>query len=314
MNGQWNEIKIIIPVGAIEPVSSILYGMNVKGLSIEDPNDVTSRKSGPLTWDFVDMNIFSEGPDKAVIKAYFPDTDNILKNVETIKEKIEELKSYGLEMDPYKIEYKEVHEDDWANSWKKYYKPTKIGEHVVIKPMWEEYEKSDDEVIVEMDPGMAFGTGTHETTKMCIEAIQEYMKKGDTVFDIGTGSGILGITSAKLGAKNVIAGDLDPVAVDAARLNAKLNNLTNMEVKLGDMATVTEGKADVVIANIIADVIVIILNDINDILKVGGYFIGSGIINHMQDKVLDKIKEMGLELVEIKNDSDWRAIIAKRVK
>lgn len=313
MNGEWNEIKVVVPVEAIEPVSSILYGMDVKGLSIEDPNDILTRESGPLTWDFADINIFKEGKDAATITAYFPDTENLERHVEHINEKIEELKSFGISIDKYRVESKEVREEDWANSWKKYYKPMLIGEKVVIKPIWEEYTPNNNEVVVEMDPGMAFGTGTHETTKMCIEIIQKYMKKGDRVFDIGTGSGILGITAAKLGAREVIAGDLDPVAVDSAKKNRDFNKLSNMDVRLGNMAEVVESKADFVIANIIADVICIILDDVESILEVGGTFVGSGIINHMQQKVLDKMAEKGLEVIEIKNENDWRAIVARRV-
>ena len=311
MNGEWNEIKIVIPVEAIEAASSILYGMNVKGLSIEDPNDILMRESGPLTWDFADINIFKEGKDAATVTAYFPDTDNIEEHIEYIRAKIEELKTFGINIENYRVESKEVREEDWANSWKKYYKPMKIGERVVIKPIWEDYKVKNDEVVVEMDPGMAFGTGTHETTKMCIEIIQQYMKVGDRVFDIGTGSGILGITAAKLGAKEVIAGDLDPVAVDSAKINRDFNNLTNMDVKLGNMAEVVEGKANFVIANIIADVIILILEDIEKILEPGGIFVGSGIINHMQQKVLDKMAEKSMEIIEIKNENDWRAIVCK---
>ena len=313
MNGEWNEIRVVVPVAAIEAVSSILYGMDVKGLSIEDPNDILTRESGPLTWDFADINIFREGKDAATIIAYFPDTENIDRHIGHIREKIEELRNFGISVDNYRIESREVREEDWANSWKKYYKPMKIGERVVIKPVWEDYEAKDGEVIVEMDPGMAFGTGTHETTKMCIEILQKYVKEGDTVFDIGTGSGILAITAAKLGAGKVIAGDLDPVAVDSAKINRDFNHITNMDVRLGNMTEITEGSADIVIANIIADVIVLILDDIEKILKPGGIFIGSGIIMSMQHKVINKMVEKGLQVLEIRNENDWRAVVAKRM-
>ena len=163
MNGEWNEVRIVVPLEAIEPVTGILYGMDVKGISLEDPNDLLSREAGPLSWDFADMNIFPEGKDAAVIMAYFPDTENIENQVKHIREKIEELETFGIRNKPFQVEYKAVHEEDWATSWKKYYKPLRIGERIIIKPTWEEYKSEPGDLIVEMDPGMAFGTGTHET-------------------------------------------------------------------------------------------------------------------------------------------------------
>ena len=313
MNGEWNEVRIVVPLDAMEAVSGILYSMDVKGIAIEDPTDLLNREAGPLSWDFADVNIFSEGKDAAVITAYFPDTENIVKQVNFIKAKIEELKQYGIENEPHRVDYKAVHEEDWATSWKKYYKPLRIGERIIIKPTWEDYPGVAGDLIVEMDPGMAFGTGTHETTKMCIEILQDHIKGGELVYDVGTGSGILGITAAKLGAREVLAIDLDPVAVDSAKINVGYNHLDNIEVRLGNLLDEarTDVKADLIVANIIADVIMSMAGDIKEILRPGGIFIGSGIIHLKEAEVVAKLKETGFEILEVRNENDWRAIVAR---
>ena len=311
MNGEWNEIKIIVPKDLQEPVASILYGMDVKGISIEDPDDLQKSQKSPITWDFADVNLFTAGEDSAVIKAYFPDTDNILEQISHIRAKIEELSSFGLAVGNYSLDYIKVNEEDWATSWKKYYKPMRIGRRIIIKPTWEDYQASAGDIIVEMDPGMAFGTGTHETTRMCVEALETYMQGGEAVVDVGTGSGILGITAAKLGAREVLAVDLDPVAVDSARINLAYNHLSNMTVKQGNLLDVVSEPADVVIANIIADVIIILLGDIKRILLPGGLFIASGIIDLRLEDVLAALEKAGVEVLEVKRKNDWCCTVAR---
>ena len=204
-----------------------------------------------------------------------------------------------------------MHEEDWANNWKKYYKPTLIGEKIVIKPIWEEYKGEDNQLIVELDPGMAFGTGEHETTRMCIKALEKYIKKDSTVFDVGCGSGILAIVAAKLGAKSVVGVDLDPVAVESAKENISYNNVNNIEILHGNLLDVVDGKADIVVANIIAEVICILTEDVSKAINKGGYFITSGIIHDRVKMVEDKLIECGFEVVNIEKDGEWNCIIAK---
>ena len=187
----------------------------------------------------------------------------------------------------------------------------RIGRRIIIKPTWEDYQASAGDIIVEMDPGMAFGTGTHETTKMCVEALETYMQGGEAVVDVGTGSGILGITAAKLGAREVLAVDLDPVAVDSARINLAYNHLSNMTVKQGNLLDVVSEPADVVIANIIADVIIILLGDIKRILLPGGLFIASGIIDLRLEDVLAALEKAGMEVLEVKRENDWCCTVAR---
>lgn len=311
MDQKWIEVKIVTTSEAIEPIYGILYEMDVKGVSIEDPNDIYSREQGPLTWDFADINIFEYGDEASVVKAYFSvenDKDEI-KNY--IIKKLENLKDYNIDIGKGIVTSNTVKEEDWANNWKKYYKPSKIGDKIVIKPIWEDYDKKDGEVIIELDPGMAFGTGTHETTKMCVEALGKYVKEDDIVFDIGTGSGILAIAASKLGAKSVTAVDLDIVAVDSAKENVKINKLQNVNVLYGNLMDVVNGKANIIVANIIAEVIILLSKDIKVFLENNGYFITSGIIKERKDAVVEALEHEEFTILEVNTDGEWVCIVSQ---
>ena len=311
MQGIWIEVKVVTKSEALEEVCGIFYGLDCKGVAIEDPRDILDREQGPLTWDFADINVLEHKGKAAYVKAYFSEDDNVDEIVKYINEKLNELKSIGVDLGEAKVEVEKMHEEDWANNWKKYYKPTKIGERLVIKPIWEEYEAKEGEVVVELDPGMSFGTGTHETTRMCVAAIDKYTKEDSEVFDIGTGSGILAIVASKLGAKHVVGVDLDPVAVEAAKENVAYNNIHNIELLEGNLLDVVDGKADVVVANIIAEVICILIPDVKKVLKQNGVFITSGIIHDRRDMVIQKFEEEGFEVIESNKDGEWNCIIAK---
>lgn len=313
MNGVWVEVKIVTTSEAIEPVSGIFYGLDVKGVAIEDPNDILQREQGPLTWDFADINILEYGGKAAVVKGYFSVDDDIDNLVGYIKDKLVELKEMGIDLGEASVFAEKVREEDWANNWKKYYKPTKIGEKIVIKPIWEEYETTDDEVVVELDPGMAFGTGTHETTRMCVLALEKYITPDTVVFDIGTGSGILAITAAKLKAKHVVGVDLDPVAVDSAKENVNFNKLNNIDILEGNLMDVVEGKAEIVVANIIAEIIMVLIEDVKKALLPGGYFISSGIIRERREAVEEKLINSGFKIKEVNVDGEWVCIVATLV-
>lgn len=311
MEGTWIEVRVITKSEALEPVSGIFYGLDCKGVAIEDPNDILEREQGPLTWDFADINVLEHKGTVAVVKAYFAEEDDIENILNYVNEKIEELKSIGLDLGEAKVESEKMYEEDWANNWKKYYKPTKVGERIVVRPIWEEYKEENDELVLVLDPGMAFGTGTHETTRMCIQSLENYVKEDSVVFDVGCGSGILAIAAAKLGAKKAVGVDLDPVAVESAKENVGYNNLDNIEVLYGNLVEVIDGKADIVVANIIAEVIWILTEDVKRVLKDDGYFITSGIIHDRVDMVTKKLEETGFEVVEINKDGEWNCIVAK---
>ena len=311
MDGTWIEVRVITKSEALEPISGIFYSLDCKGVAIEDPEDILGREQGPLTWDFADINVLEHKGEYAVVKGYFSDEDNIDEVVTYVKEKVKEIKDMGFDIGRGEVLVEKTHEEDWANNWKKYYKPSKVGEKIVVKPIWEDYEKKDDELVVELDPGMAFGTGDHETTRMCIQALEKYVEKDSTVFDVGTGSGILAIAAAKLGAKKAVGVDLDPVAVESAKENVSYNNLDNIEVLYGNLVEVIEGKADIVVANIIAEIICILIDDVKRVLKQGGMFITSGIIHERVKMVTDKLEESGFEVIKVNKDGEWNCIIAK---
>mgnify|MGYP001351534672 CR=1 FL=1 len=313
MSGIWIEVSVITKSDALEPISGIFYELNCPNVSIEDPDDLLLREQGPLTWDFADINVLEHKGNAAVVKAYFSEDDKIEEIVKHVKEKLLTIKELGFDIGEGKVEFKKIHEEDWANNWKQYYKTVKITDRIVIKPIWEEYEKLKGELIVELDPGMAFGTGTHETTRMCIKALDKYVKPNTTVFDVGCGSGILAIVAAKLGAKHVVGVDLDLAAVDSSKENISFNHLDNIEVVEGNLLDVVDGKADIVVANIIAEIICVLTEDVKKTLNDGGLFITSGIIHDRVDMVKEKFSECGFEIIEINKDGEWNCIIARSI-
>lgn len=311
MDGTWIEVRVITKSEALEPISGIFYSLDCKGVAIEDPEDILGREQGPLTWDFADINVLEHKGKVAVVKAYFAEEDNIEEILGYVNEKLVELKEMGIDLGEAKVEHEKMYEEDWANTWKQYYKPSKVGEKIVVKPIWEEYEQKEGELVVNLDPGMAFGTGTHETTRMCIQALEKYVKEESTVFDVGCGSGILAIAAAKLGAKLAVGVDLDPVAVESSIENVGYNNLNNIEILHGNLVEVIDGKADIIVANILAEIICILTDDVKRVMKDGGVFITSGIIHDRVDMVCEKLEATGFEVIEKNRDGEWNCIVAK---
>lgn len=309
---KWTEITIKTTTEAVEAVTNILYEQNVGGVSIEDPKDFKFQKKNEYDWDFVEEEIFNSGYDGVIIKTYITEERDVTEDINLIKEKIDGLKEFGIDVGDAIVEISQVDEEDWANEWKNYYKPTKVGEKVVVKPTWEEYEAKEGDLIIELDPGMAFGTGTHETTSMCIQQLEKYVKQDSKVFDIGCGSGILAIAAAQLGAKEVVAGDLDEVAVKVSKENCEINHVSDkVVVKHGSLFEVVDSKADVIVANIIADIIKILAKDVSKFLKDDGVFISSGIILAKIDEVCQALEENGFEIVKVERLGEWSAIVSK---
>lgn len=310
MDKNWIEVTVVTSSEATEAVAGFFYNTGVKGVSIEDSEDVEFKKKNPGDWDYFDETILNikEG---AVVKGYFKEDENFQEYLSYIKEGVEKLPEYGFEKGEGIVTAAKVNEEQWENNWKKYYKPTKVGERIVIKPIWEQYEKKEEELIVELDPGMAFGTGTHETTRMCIKALEKYVNPNSTVFDIGTGSGILAITAAKLGADRVVGVDLDPVAVDSAKNNVSFNDIKDIEILYGDLMEVVKGKANIVVANIIADVIIFLTETVKEFIEEKGYFVASGIIHERRESVVKKLEQCGFEIIEVMEDGEWVCIVSK---
>jgi len=310
MDKDWIEVTIITSSEAVEAVSGMLYNTGVKGVSILDPLDLIFRRDHTTDWDYFDETIIDTNSG-VVVKGYYKKDEKFEGYLEEIKDGVNKLTEFGLDKGLGTVTATKVNEEDWENNWKKYYKPIKVGEKVVIKPIWEEYNKNPGEIIVELDPGMAFGTGTHETTRMCIKALERHVKAESTVFDIGTGSGILSIAAAKLGAKKTIGVDLDPVAVESAKQNVSYNDLNNIEILYGDLMEVVKGKASIVIANIMADIIMFLTEQVKGFIVDGGYFISSGIILSKKDEVINKLTQCGFKIEEINIEGEWVCIVAK---
>ncbi|MGV8983214.1 50S ribosomal protein L11 methyltransferase [Clostridium sp.] len=310
MNKDWIEVTIITSTEAVEAVSAMLYNTGVEGVSILDPLDMIFRRDHTTDWDYFDESIIDTNSG-VVIKGYYKRDEKFEGYLEEIKIGVNNLPKFGLDKGIGSVTSNDVKEEDWENNWKQYYKPIKVGEKIVIKPIWEQYDKKPDEIIVELDPGMAFGTGTHETTRMCIKALERHVKDDSVVFDIGTGSGILSIAAAKLGAKKTIGVDLDPVAVDSAKQNVSYNDVSSIEILYGDLLEVVSGKANIVIANIMADIIMFLTEQVKSVLVEGGYFISSGIILIKKDEVINKLTECGFTIEEINIEGEWVCIVAK---
>ena len=310
---KWTEITIKTTTEAVEAISNILMEERCGGVMIEDPKDFLFQKKNELDWDYVEEEVFNKsGQDGVLIKTYIPEERNVLELIETVKARIALLPSFGLDIGEGSVSLSNVNESDWANEWKKYYKPTKVGKKIVVKPSWEDYEKQEGDLIIELDPGMAFGTGTHETTSMCIRELENYVDETKTVFDIGCGSGILAIAAAQLGAKEVVAGDLDEVAVKVSKENCEINHVSDkVVVKHGSLFEVVDSKADVIVANIIADIIKILAKDVSKFLKEDGVFISSGIILAKIDEVCEALEENGFEIVKVERLGEWSAIVSK---
>ncbi|MBU8789472.1 50S ribosomal protein L11 methyltransferase [Oceanobacillus caeni] len=310
---KWSEISIHTTNEAIEPISNILHETGASGLVIEDSQDFDAIRNAPFG-EVYELNP-DDYPDEGVrIKAYLPLNSFLIETVEEIKQAINNLLVYDIDIGPNKVTISEVKEEDWAHAWKKYYHPVKISQKVTIKPTWEEYTPvSSDEVIIELDPGMAFGTGTHPTTVLSIQSLEQYVNKDDTVIDVGSGSGVLSIASALLGAKEVFAYDLDDVAVKSTEENVKLNGLENkITAKQNNLLDNVDMKVDVVVSNILAEIIVRFVEEAWNNLKKGGFFITSGIIQNKKELVKDKLKEKGFEIIAMNEMEGWISIVAKK--
>ena len=304
------EIKVIFESDDIEKskkeIGDIFYDFGATGLKIEEP--MTHKNSLDYYKNEKDFLMVDHA-----VSAYFPMNIYAERRKQAILKRFEETFSEREDL-VYTIDFYDYEEEDYQNSWKKYFYTQKISERFVVKPTWREYEPLEDELVIEIDPGRAFGTGTHPTTSLCIKLMEENIKEGNTVIDVGTGSGILMVAAEKLGAGKIIGTDIDPMAVEVAEENLLLNKVDMEKAKAyaGDLVTVVKDeKFDVVVANILADVLLILLKDISRVVKKDGLVIFSGIIEDKLEEMKREIENVGLEILEIKADKEWRAILMK---
>lgn len=327
---KWHEITISTTEQAIEMISNFLHEMDAGGVSIEESGTLNKERDTSLgQWYETPLNDIPEG--QAVIKGYFTESVDMNELKMQIVPRIEQLKEFGIDPGSYEISFRLVDEEDWATAWKQYFKPIRVSEKLTIKPTWEEYEPAQGESIIELDPGMAFGTGTHPTTALCLQTLESVIKGDEEVIDVGTGSGILAIGAMKLGARRVLALDLDPVAVSSATENVRLNGLQDdVEVLESDLLGVLGGKVvhavnerdarntsvslpvDLVVANILAEIILLFIDDVFAALKPNGVYIASGIYKNKETDVEEGMIRSGFVIVEKRRDEDWIAFVARK--
>ena len=287
---------------AADIISDIFYRFGLQGVVVENPDMEPEEGWGEDAL---------EKPAADSVSAYFPKNENLEKKLDILKNRLEALKKKNKIIT--QIFLQEIDEQDWAESWKEYFWPQKVGKQIVVKPTWRDYSPKPNEIILEIDPGMAFGTGTHPTTALCIQMIEKYLQTGDSFLDIGTGSGILMIASAKLGAGSLWGVDNDELAVEVASNNLQLNHIASdkFKVMLGNLVDVVNQKFNLVTANILSEVILVLLDDISLVLEKNAIFICSGIIVENQDKIVQKMKSLNFEILEIKEQEKWVSIAGK---
>ena len=314
------EINIETSAAGIEPVVSALLNLGITDTAVEDPRDIEDLmdKKQTYDWDYLDDSIIEKMKESPKVTVYLEDTEENRTLAEQIAPAMEELRSKaregifgeGADFGSLRVSKKQEDDTQWKDKWKEYFKPARIAENIVVKPTWESYERQGDEKVIEIDPGMAFGTGTHETTSLCVKMLEKYQKESDKVLDVGCGSGILSIAAALLGAEDVLGVDIDPVAVEVAAENIELNGVANVaKAQYGDL---TNYKADIVVANLMADLVMMLSEDVARHMQPGGLFISSGILVEKEVQVTEHLRSQGFGIVEVREDGGWCCIVCRK--
>jgi len=309
----WLEVSVNTHSESVEVVSSILIELGSKGVSIEDPQDYYQLTDEQLEWLKVQQKDLYE-TDTVIVKGYFQPSQWSKDSDVLLHEKLEEIKVYGLQTGPLSIQVKEVGEEDWANAWKQYYFPVRVTRFLTVVPSWIDYEREqDDELLIELDPGLAFGTGTHPTTQLSLTALEQTIRGNESVLDVGTGSGVLSIASKLLGASKVTAFDIDEMATRVAKENIALNpTIGEIEVYENNLLVGVDQKSDLIVANILAEILLQMTEDAYRNLNDDGRLILSGIIESKANEVKEAYEKAGFTLVERMTMREWNCFIMKK--
>ncbi|MDL2248324.1 50S ribosomal protein L11 methyltransferase [Tyzzerella sp. OttesenSCG-928-J15] len=320
---EWTEVRIHTSSEGVEALCALLMELGCGAVQIEDSAEMkTFLEKDERNWDYVDEELLNIKEDYVFVQVYLTHDDDGEKLFESIKYGIGELKKMdlGIDMGSLDLEYRVRNDEEWVDNWKKYYKPLEIGEKIVIKPEWENYDNKDNKIVFNINPGHLFGTGLHQTTQLCLEHLEKLVGEHDTVVDIGCGSGILSCVALMLGAENAFALDLEPGCVKVVGENAELNaiSMDKLKVKSGNaltdnaiIAEIKEKKYTIVVANIVADVIIALLPLVKDVLEEKGSFICSGIIKERLDDVHKALEQHGFTIITTTFKDDWVSVVSK---
>lgn len=313
--GQWIQVDISTTTEGIEPVAAVLLEMNL-GYVVQDAADFESFLEGKNGhWDYIEDDLMKLQHAPTIVTVYLTDKEQGVHQLAVLTRELDRLK-FLADQDAWgALTYtlQGVEEEEWATAWKQYYHPVHITERLTISPQWIDYPQKPGEVVVQMDPGMAFGTGTHESTKLCLEFLDEMIQGGEEVLDIGAGSGILSIAALLLGAKKALGIDIDQVAVETAQENAKINQQEDhVQYLQGSFVDHVTGQYDMIFANIVADAVKTVSEEIPSLLRPGGSFIASGIIDERGDEVAAYLETQGLRVVERKEENGWVSLRSER--
>ena len=305
----WTQISLKVGSKYTEQAAAIANMSVPYGIYIEDYSDLIEQSWEIAHIDLIDQELLDKDRNFSVIHIFISEEDNAIETAEYIKELLSAANI------PFEFVSKEVNDSTWADGWKKFFKCTEVGEKLVIRPSWEEYNNLNNRVVLSIDPGAAFGTGTHATTSLCLKILENYVNENSTVLDIGCGSGILSIASVLLGAPSAIGVDIDAQSVKVARENAEINNVTDKtEYIVGDLADKISGRYSVVCANIVADVIIKLLENVENYMTEDGVLITSGIIDVREADVVNGFERFGFEIIERHTKDNWCAFVCRKVK
>ena len=309
----WKEFTVYTSGEAEEAVANVLNEHGANGVAIADIKDVEKATSRQQYGEIYEIST-DEYPEEGIqIKAYFHEETDWPETREVLVKAIEALRKHEIPLDPLRFEVSTVQESDWENEWKNYFHVQHVTDRLIIVPSWETYEGAENELLIHIDPGMAFGTGTHPTTILSLEGLEKYMQPGDQVLDVGVGSGILSIGACLLGAGHVYGYDLDPVAVKSAVMNRDLNHMQeDISLEENDLLKTKAVQADLIVSNILAEIIVDLVDDAYQALRPGGCFITSGIIQQKESLVEGKLISSGFRIVEKAQKEQWISIIAQK--
>lgn len=309
----WQKIVVETQTESIEAISNILMTNGAEGVEIDDSAELDHYQPADATV-MVKAEDIVHRTSGASVSGYFANETDLVLLTNKIQSSVDELSDFGLDAHPGTVTVQAVLEDDWATEWQKYYHPVRVTRHITVVPKWENYQpiQKDEQVIV-LDPGMAFGTGTHPTTQLMIQALEVVVRGGETVIDVGTGSGVLGITARLLGAGDILGTDIDDVAVTSAQGNVDLNpQVADMQLMVSDLLNdVPNQKYDIVIANMLAEVLELLIPNVGNVLQPNGRLLLSGIYYDKRDKMIFDLQENGLVVEQSMKLGDWYGIIAK---